>query len=240
MRFSIPPGKPPIIYRPEFLLLVNGQDDNSNGWIDEGWDGVDNNGDGNIDELAEWETERWTGPYVSQAVLNEPYAIKRRPAAGPNAREVALPTQVVIDLTTWSTSRERSRLPVNPFTGSIDILVNPDGTAVPATIYSTPASSGMSASFLHFWLAERGDLAAPSRAVSSAPFLPLPQGMASVRFGGAEIKGEYRLVTLFARNGLVTTNENMPFDQVPDAGSAASYNPSVPFLPAQQGIAGRP
>ena len=28
---------------PEFLFLVNGLDDNKNGWIDEGFDGVDNN-----------------------------------------------------------------------------------------------------------------------------------------------------------------------------------------------------
>ena len=28
---------------PEYLFLVNGQDDNNNGWIDEGFDGVDNN-----------------------------------------------------------------------------------------------------------------------------------------------------------------------------------------------------
>ena len=27
----------------DFLFLVNGQDDNGNGWVDEGWDGVDNN-----------------------------------------------------------------------------------------------------------------------------------------------------------------------------------------------------
>ena len=44
-------------YFPEFLFLVNGRDDNNNGWTDEGWDGVDNNGNGQVDELAEWEAE---------------------------------------------------------------------------------------------------------------------------------------------------------------------------------------
>lgn len=43
----------------EYLLLVNGRDDNGNGWVDEGYDGVDNNGDGLIDDGAEWERERW-------------------------------------------------------------------------------------------------------------------------------------------------------------------------------------
>ena len=53
---------------PEFLLLVNGRDDNKDGWIDSGWDGVNNNFDFEkanglphlIDEISEWvETEKW-------------------------------------------------------------------------------------------------------------------------------------------------------------------------------------
>ncbi len=46
-------------FNPEFLWLVNGRDDNGNGWIDEGFDGLDNNHNGVIDEVAEWEAERW-------------------------------------------------------------------------------------------------------------------------------------------------------------------------------------
>ena len=46
----------------EYLLLVNGRDDNENGLIDEGFDGIDNDGDGLVDEADEWqETERWLG-----------------------------------------------------------------------------------------------------------------------------------------------------------------------------------
>ena len=41
----------------EFLFLVNGRDDNGNGLIDEGFDGIDNNMDGTIDDLGEWENE---------------------------------------------------------------------------------------------------------------------------------------------------------------------------------------
>ena len=85
-------GNQTIVYYPEFLLLVNGVDDNSNGWIDEGWDGIDNNGDGNIDELAEWELEVWTGASASlaQNITNVPYVIRRRPAPGPNARAIGV------------------------------------------------------------------------------------------------------------------------------------------------------
>ena len=45
----------------EYLLLVNGKDDDNNGYVDDGWDGVDNNGNGQIDELEEWEIETWIG-----------------------------------------------------------------------------------------------------------------------------------------------------------------------------------
>ncbi len=46
----------------EFLLLVNGRDDNKNGWIDEGWDGVDNDAKNGVDDVGEWvELEKWAG-----------------------------------------------------------------------------------------------------------------------------------------------------------------------------------
>jgi len=49
-----------LVVFPEFLLLVNGRDDNKNGWRDEGWDGVDNDGKNGIDDVGEWlEVERW-------------------------------------------------------------------------------------------------------------------------------------------------------------------------------------
>ena len=89
---------------PEFLFLVNGVDDNKNGWIDEGFDGLDNNSNGIIDDLTEWEAESWNGSLsvAGRAVLNQPYTIRRRPAPASNSRETALPTNVVIDLTTWN------------------------------------------------------------------------------------------------------------------------------------------
>ncbi len=175
---------------------------------------------------------------ATQSVDNVPYVIKRRPAPGPNAREIALPTQVVVDLTTWTSTRERSRLPVNLYTGYVDILINPNGTVVPTTVYSTPASFGLASAFLHFWLAERSDLAAPSATTTAAPLLPLPQGLAPTLFNGLELKGEYRLVTLFARSGQITTNENPPFDNPANPATGKTYNPNLPFVAAQQGARG--
>jgi prepilin-type N-terminal cleavage/methylation domain-containing protein len=228
-------------YFPEFLFLVNGQDDNNNGWTDEGWDGIDNNGNTLVDELAEWEAEQWPNQIITQLVIgvqNQPYAINRRPAPANNAREVALPTQVVIDLTTWNTTAERSRLPaqvINRYTGYVDVLVYPNGAVAPVTIYSSPASFGLSSSFLHFWLGERSDLAAPSTSVTTSPYLPVPQGLAPSRFNGQELRGEYRLVTVFTRTGQITTNENMPFDNLTAPANGSSYNPNLPFIGAQQG-----
>jgi hypothetical protein len=156
---------------PEFLFLVNGQDDNGNGWVDEGWDGVDNNlafEKANnlsqlVDELAEWENESWLGAETNSAIRGAiiPYTIQRRPSPTINAREVSLPSSVVIDATSWGLTNERTRVPgaaFNPFSGFIDILLNPDGSVVPTTLYSSPTSLGLDGAFFHFWLAERTDV----------------------------------------------------------------------------------
>ena len=245
---------------PEFLFLVNGQDDNSNGYVDEGWDGVDNNGNNIVDDLLEFEPEAWHGALAadlmtsSTGVQNLAYTIQRRPAPTTNAREVLLPTNVVVDMTTWgypslaAPSLERSRLPVNQFTGYADILVYPNGSVVPTTIYSAPTSFGMSSSFFHFWLAERSDVFTPmanSVNANAPPYLPLPplgplfdpQGLVPTLFSGAEIKGEYRLVTLFTRTGQITTNEEVPFDNTSKI-SGGTFVTGVPFLQAQQGVRG--
>jgi len=239
---------------PEFLFLVNGQDDNKNGWIDEGWDGLDNNLDfyGNgkpaVDDLLEWEQETWLGSIATnltptQPYLNQPYTIQRRPTPSGNAREVSLPSNVVIDMTTWNNPfQERSHFPpgvVNPYTGYVDILVYPNGTVVPTTIYSAPASFGLSASFFHFWLAERSDVVAPG--ATGPPFLPIgniQQQIALPPPPNPRIQGEYRLVTLFTRTGQLITADNVQFDNPKNPANTVSYNTNYPFLAAQQGIKG--
>jgi prepilin-type N-terminal cleavage/methylation domain-containing protein len=203
---TAPDGSSSLPTNPEYLLLVNGVDDNKNGWIDEGYDGVDNNlalevannSTQLIDELAEWETEVWLGGNADQ--VNRTYALERRPVPISGSREVALPTNVVIDASSWATTRSRSRLPVDPVSGVMEILVFPNGSVVPTTRYGVPASVGMGGAFLHFWLAERADVATP----------PV-----------AEPAGEYSLVTVTARTGRVS--------------SASNPAPVDPFSPAQQG-----
>jgi len=259
----------------EYLFLVNGLDDDQDGFVDDGWDGVDNNLNGTIDEIAEWtEVEKWAGSLSSlmapvnttvtslaaspniPGLLNQTYTISRRPIPTSNARETALPSNVIIDLTTWATTHERSRFPlptsllptngagqptsqvVNPYSGSVDIVVNPDGSVVPTTVYSSPSSFGINGAFLHFWLAERSDVTAPAAGTYSTNWtLPLPAGIAPDNFAtGAELKGEYSLVTVYSRTGQILVNAPPRFD-IPNPQTGA-YNLNVPFIDAQQGVRG--
>lgn len=234
----------------EYLFLVNGLDDNQNGWIDEGCDGVDNNADGVVDNpgvigngFGEWEVEAWPSALLSgaQPAAGFSYAIQRRPAAAPNARSIDLPTNVVIDLTTWAAAaQERSQLPtgvINPFTGYADIVVYPNGTVVPTTIYSSPSSVGMAGAFIHLWLAERSDVVAPG--LGASPALPVgminPLLQAGKLYGGSTIQGDYRVVTVFARTGHVTGADGVLFDNPVAPANGVGYNARYPFLAIEQG-----
>jgi prepilin-type N-terminal cleavage/methylation domain-containing protein len=257
------PGTPSTLPNAaEFLFLVNGVDDNQDGWIDSGWDGVDNNGNQVVDELAEWtEVEAWQGSLLNTPATGVAYTIRRRPMPVTNAREMSLPSDVVIDASSWGAATfwggqpERSRVPgsaFNIYTGVIDVLVNPDGSIVPTTVYSSPSSMQMNAAFFHFWLAERGDIYGPTVA-NGAPALasgfnftlPMPPDAISLSqsapFGTPTkdayatlmtqlplpvLKGESRIVTLFTRSGQISTNDNPTFNVL---------NVSQPFFEAQRG-----
>ncbi len=255
-------------YNPEFLFLVNGVDDNKDGYVDNGWDGVDNDGDGIVDQvidinnISEWvEIETWQGAALNN-VNNIPYIITRRPVVSPGSRETPLPSNVVVDLTTWNAQyfnatfssttgvsyvSERSRLPVDPTTGNVDILLYPNGTVVPTTLYSSPSSFGMNSAFYHFWLAERGDLFdPPNPPTAGVPYL-LPMVPGSTYSGGTPyplpidplgtraLKGERRLMTLYTRTGQLVTNQVETFDATP---IPPGPGPNFPFLAPQQGIRG--
>lgn len=165
----------------EWLILANNQDDNHNGWTDEGFDGVDNDNDGLVDTPIEWEPESWLGD-VGKGVVSAEYAIERRPIPTVGASVGVLPSDVVIDATGWGSARTRSRLPVDRWTGAVELLVNPDGTVRLSTPYRVPTLQSLDAAFFHFWLAERGDV------LLNPPATP---------------KGEWGLVTVATRTGRV-------------------------------------
>jgi prepilin-type N-terminal cleavage/methylation domain-containing protein len=239
VRFYGPLGTIPA--HPHYLYLVNGVDDDADGTADEGWNGFNDNYNWDkstpaqpyIDEWEEWEPEKWTGSLsiannagtlATNPILNKSYVIYRRPAPTPGAREIQLPQGVAIDATTWNSTQERSRLPVDPSTLYVDIIVNPNGTVVPTTIYSTPA--GFGSPFYHFWLTDREDVLHPvAPPAGQALQLPIAGGT-----GTRTLKNDRRLVTLFARTGNTAISSLETFD------AAFLKNPSVPFYAAQMGI----
>jgi hypothetical protein len=265
---GIPGTASPLANNADFLFLVNGQDDNANGWIDDGWDGVDNNLYQELnstpvlpqrtDDLLEWENETWLGSLRTTALTGATYTIRRRPAPVTNAREISLPSDVVIDASSWGLSNERTRVPAgafNIFSGTIDILMNPDGSVVPTTIYSSPSSVGLLGAFYHFWLAERSDVYGPNlnatgvaTPIATPPPFYLPMPLTAISQSGTGtptpdayaalvsatpslpyLKGEMRIVTLFTRTGQISTNDNPTFNVL---------NPNQPFLEAQLGVSG--
>ncbi len=122
---NYPPGQ-----TTDYLQLTNGRDDDQNGFVDDGWDGVDNNNNGQVDEPAEWETETWTGPPVT----NAPYILTRRPIPGNPQSIVALSVGV---------SLSASTLLVNPLSGMVDVMIRPDGTIDLSGPYAAPSAVGL-------------------------------------------------------------------------------------------------
>lgn len=171
---------------PEFLWLANGQDDDGDGFVDEGSDGLDNDGDGVIDpgydgidndgqngvddpgEMyypgnavapgMEYEPEQFTGPQFNTLFFNKGYTIIRRPRPSEGVAETVLPAGVVIDMTGWNSATvERSRLPVDLVTHYVDILIAPNGTVTASNYTGNVALMGSQTPFYHFWLANRED-----------------------------------------------------------------------------------
>jgi hypothetical protein len=287
----------------EFLNLVNGVDDDGDGWVDEGFDGIDNDGDGIvdpgfnglddngngfIDEPAElfigneWENEQFLGdPPTANNVAGSAYTILRRPVVSPGTREVTLPDGIVIDMTTWNSPAatkitaatqgvsnitvqlpERSRLPVDPYNYSVDILVAPSGQVVQAGagaagIEQNNSSPTSNLPFYHFWLTERKGVVAPiwdtptSRLkvpyvpVVNANYpnvLPMPQGTANYTPAATQdtqyLVGERRLVTMFTRSGQVVTNSiEADYDATNNVISGFNGKDiSQPYYDAQAGL----
>jgi prepilin-type N-terminal cleavage/methylation domain-containing protein len=288
----------PQPYNPEFLFLVNGDDDDLDGYVDEGWDGQNQNPpqpsgarpatappyppgpyDPYADDVSEWEIETWVGavkPVLadpSQTLTNSPsfawaaassqhnvmdnsYIIQRRPVPTSGAREIPLPGGTVIDATTWNSTNERSRIPVQFGSLYCDIMITTEGRYIPTTVYSAPTSASQ-VPFLHFWLTDRTDVypdgvlwgsdasGVPNQNPSGPGFYRLPMGTDALAPDGAHpgftvagpgnyppaanptfpvLKGDRRLVTLFAQSGLVIVNT---LDAVPN-----QWNPLTPTAPA--------
>ena len=188
----------------EFLYLTDGKDNyvapgnitgtyakgGLDGYVDELFDGVDNNGDGTVDDMNEWEPDTLAVPIPAGGAS---YTIFRRPAIDARARVTSLPSDMVIDATTWSSTLERSRLPIDPNNlGYVDILFAPNGQVLTNLPYAGTANLP-TVPFYHFWLTERegvSEIAATADALGR--YLPVLD---------TGLKGERRLVTLNTRSG---------------------------------------
>ncbi|HWE38026.1 MAG TPA: type II secretion system protein [Isosphaeraceae bacterium] len=277
----------------EFLIVANGQDDNGDGYADDGFDGIDNNNFNGPDDPTEWtlpnappvpswvETEQFTSDLITDQintanptgppliVKEYSYVIARRPVPTEGAQEVALPSNVVVDLTTWNavfnptqpTLPQRSRLPVDPLTHYVDILIAPNGQVIPAMV-GQDVLPPLNQPFYHFWLCRREDVtgslfglvpnsaplpqnwapvANPNYSNGVAWLLPFPKGTPGYDLNGSGapvspppakyLRKDHRIVTLFNRTGLVSTRL---VDQ---------FNPldiNLPYRNAQMGVRDEP
>lgn len=258
----------------------DGLDNDGDGIIDPLFNGLDDDKDGIIDNETtgkENEPEQFVGsqssPFPTSATnpaQQVSYTIYRRPVVSPTAREVALPDGIVIDLTTWNAPTanltsttspvllpERSRLPVDPYTKYVDIMISPNGQVVQAGAGGANgdynANSPMASQpFYHFWLTDREDVQPPlfgfqsytnksnttltdipalnpkgGTAAGSLNYL-LPMPKGTPNYAGSIfLTGERRLVTVFVKTGQILTNSIQSFN---------GYDANAPFYDAQSGI----
>ncbi len=186
--------------------------------------------------LSEFEHEDFVGRF--DRTKNDPksYSIARRPIPSEGAREILLPTNVVIDLTTsFSSLSERSRVPFELATGFVDILVAPNGQVLNASA-GTNLAPLVNFPFYHFWLSERDDATEPFPTSLNLGFrLPMPKGTGGdPRIGVASypatlptLKGERRLLSINTRTAAITSTAIETF---------YLNNPSYPFEAAEAGV----
>jgi prepilin-type N-terminal cleavage/methylation domain-containing protein len=275
--FTSLPGLPAT--SKEFLIVLDGEDNDADGFVDEQFDGLDNNDDGVIDpgfngrddngnNIIDEPAELFYVAVVGLPPEMEPeavpdleptdgeaigYTIDRQPVPSIGARELALPAGAAIDLTTWMAGGtagmpgvpERSRLPIDPYSGYIDVMVAPNGQIVlpSAGRAVTPPPSQP---YYHFWVSDIEDIVPPDPAmldattrVPHATYLPLPEGTSG--YAPADptriLRGSRRLVSLNTRTGAVTTTSLEAFD-VTEFANPATRPPSF-LSPIRDLVLGR-
>ena len=182
------------------------------------------------------------GPPITYPVALS-YTVQRRPVPTSSSREVALPTNVVIDLTGSLTAdfgrpnplSERSRVPIDPKTGYVDILVAPNGSIL-ASAAGTNLAPSVDFPFYHFWFTERDDVYEPTNYGVNYPFTQpmLRDTGGDPRIGtlaypdtAPALKGERRLLTVNTRTGQITSTAVEVF---------YANNTSYPFEAAEAGV----
>jgi prepilin-type N-terminal cleavage/methylation domain-containing protein len=251
------PGRP----WQEFLIVANasraissrnydGIDNDLNGSIDPGFNSVDENGTNGPDDPAELFYND-AGEYESEEAditsgtghLFEglPYEIYLGAVPAKGSRELVLPAGMRVDMTTWNSTQERSRLPVDSQTGTIDIMFAPNGQVV-RPVGGKFVPYGPDRPFLHFWLSDSDGIVAPLDQSASGVKYRLPMPDETIAYpmtgdtSGRKLVGNRRLVSVNTKTGQVTSATLDYFDL-----TNVSWDPSVldrPFLEAQSGVKG--
>lgn len=215
----------------EWLCLTNQIDDNKDGIIDSGWNGLDDNLNTLIDEPAEWEREVYLGAN-KQGFSAIKYDISRRLVPSRN-QTTTIPANVVIDVSRWDRqpfyhntvpwtdtmggvhtkagfdyTPIRSRLPIDLYTGYVDILFDRTGRVTPSSIYGM-AQTPMGDNKLVFWIAAREDVDTeiPTLDASGNPVLDT---LGNPTFTLPPLKGIPFTVTLDRLTGDVKTDQLDP------------------------------
>jgi prepilin-type N-terminal cleavage/methylation domain-containing protein len=261
---SVFQSKPGATTAQEFLIVLNGKDDDGDGYVDEAYDGIDNdydgvidpgfNGldddsDGSIDEPDEMlfnaggeyeaEAELTSRSATTPTALDRQYEIPVSAVPARGAREIVLPGGMMIDMTTWDSTAERSRLPVDPRTGTIDIMIAPNGQLV-QTVGGKLVPYPPGVPFIHFWLADSDGIVEP-QAQTSVPYrLPMPEETPAYPVAGdtlgRKLIGNHRLVSVNTRTGQITSTAVDQFDLTDYSKNAAALD--RPYLEAQAGVKG--
>ncbi len=232
----------------------DGIDNDSDGITDPGFNGLDDNANGMIDEPlelligrdlgagiysgTEFEQEVFIGRLPTANTPFDSFTIARRPLPQPGAREISLPANVVIDLTTSAfprllgTAAERSRVPIDPATGYVDFLIYPNGQIVPSTPYGNFAALA-DYPYYFLWLTERQDVFEPEPFdPAAAPLnqvqLPVPRDTPNYNLPRF-LEGQRRMVVISPNSGHAAVSPIETFD-----GSGAGF-PFASSANSQQG-----
>jgi prepilin-type N-terminal cleavage/methylation domain-containing protein len=193
--------------------------------------GIDEDGDGNDNPTDPYDPLPPL-PARTPRLTQKSYIIHRRPIPSPGSRIQELPTGTSIDMTGWNRTTppqpqlgERSRLPIDPRTGYIDILIAPNGMVLKADYNTTQPGPPMSFPFFHFWISDNDDIVTPLWGVTyPATALPTPDVRDSQ---GRLLKGERRLVSINTRTGQIVTGSAENF---------STSNINTPFFNVEHGI----
>lgn len=218
----------------------NGIDDNGNGLVDEPLElvfsgiGLEFESDapiGRAFRFARLNGDHSAGiplvvPYDNQGatptlitdlnITRHRYVISRRPAPARDAREYTLPGGAVIDFTTAALgpASERSRVPIDPATGYVDLIIYPNGQVIPSTPYGMGRALDPDYPFFFLWIAAREDVHLPQIANPLNPIwpaLPLPSDPSLP--STPVLEGYRRMVTLSPRTGQTSVSEISEFGQ---------------------------